>query len=173
MFARHPSMRANFEKLQLPSKELLDCTKEDFRNLGFSVGHTRALTGEILGASASFRLHSFLPSSSPRILLFLILRHPSYSFLECRRRGAMGRLGRCFGSGGAATTPGAALGPGGCHPRGRPGLSRARLAHPNLRRAAGRRGWGKREAERRGPKDRSLLQLFWETQGLPNGTEGA
>ena len=126
MFARHPSMRANFEKLQLPSKELLDCTKEDFMNLSFSVRHT----GEILGASALFRLHSFLPSSSPLILLFLVLRHPSYSFLEWRGRGTTGRLGRRFGSGGAATTPGTALGPRGCHPRGRPGLSRAPARTP-------------------------------------------
>ena len=108
---------------------------------------------------ASFRLHSFLPNSSPLTLLFLILRHPSYSFLECRRRGATGRLGRRFGSGG-----------GGHHARDRAGSRRlppqrpARALPgpgphaPNLRRATGRRERGKREAERRGSKDRSLLR---------------
>ena len=69
---------------------------------------------------ASFRLHFFLPNSSPLTLLFLILRHPSYSFFEWRGRGATGRLGRRFGSRGATTMPGTALGPGGCHPRGQP-----------------------------------------------------
>ena len=51
-------------------------------------------------------------------LLFLLLCLPSYIFLECRRRRAAGRLRRRLGSGGAATTPGTALGPGGCHGRG-------------------------------------------------------
>ena len=55
---------------------------------------------------------------------FLLLGLSSYIFLECRRRGSAGRLRRRLGSGGAATTHVTALGPGGCHPRGRPGHSR-------------------------------------------------
>ena len=86
--------------------------------------------GSLLFKTLYFPLHSFLPSSAPLILLFLILRHPSYSFLEWRERGATVRLGRRFGSGGAATTPGTALGPAGCHPRGRPVLSRAPARTP-------------------------------------------
>ena len=73
----------------------------------------------------------FLPSDSfLPILLFLIL----FIFLptsECRRRGVAGRLRCRLGSGGAATIPGTALGPGGCHPRGRPGLSRAPARTPH------------------------------------------
>ena len=72
----------------------------------------------------------FLPSNSfLPILLFLIL-FIFFPTLECRRRGAAGRLRCRLGSGGAATTPGTALGPGGCHPRGRPGLSRAPARKP-------------------------------------------
>ena len=72
----------------------------------------------------------FLPSNSfLPILLFLIL----FIFLptlECHRRGAAGRLRCRLGSGVAATTPGTALGPGGCHHRGRPGLSLAPARTP-------------------------------------------
>ena len=48
-------MQADFEKLQLAGKEFLNCTEEDFKNLGFSFGPRWALTGvisEILGTSA-------------------------------------------------------------------------------------------------------------------------
>ena len=69
-----------------------------------------------------------LPTSSSLLILLSLV--PSPSFLKCRRRGAAGRLRRRFGSGGAATTPGTALGPEGCHPRGRPGLSRAPARTP-------------------------------------------
>ena len=73
----------------------------------------------------SFKFHIVSPfqliSSYPPLPHFFILLPTS----ECRRRGATGRLRRRLGSGGVATTSGTALGPGGCHPRGRPGLSRA------------------------------------------------
>ena len=80
---------------------------------------------------ASFRLHSFLPSSSPLILLFFILRHPSYSFLEWRGRRTTGRLGRRFGCGGAATTPGPRWVPEAATPEAGPGSPAPRPAHLN------------------------------------------
>ena len=117
-------------------------------------------------SSASFRLHSFLPSSSPLILLFLILRHPSYSFLECRRRGATGRLGRRFGSVGGATAPGTALGPRGCRPRGRPGLSSAPTC-PNLRRAIGEARSGEARL-----KEQVFAAVAEADEGRERGEEG-
>ena len=78
-------------------------------------------------------LHAPLPpplsSSSSSSLILLLPSLPSF-LLECRRRGAAGRLQRRLGSGGAATMPGTAPGPGGCYPRGRPGLSRAPARTP-------------------------------------------
>ena len=101
------------------SSSLVDCSKVGFK---------------MCGTCSRWMLFSdstlFLPSDSfLPILLFLIL-FISLPTSECRRRGAAGRLRCRLGSGGAATTPGTALGPGGCHPRGRPGLSRAPARTP-------------------------------------------
>ena len=106
-------------KIQDYTHTLVDCSE------GGQKWRLRPSSASFLDSVGRSRLRSPFPSPSPLILIFLILRHPSYSFLEWRGRGATGRLGRRFGCGGAATTPGTALGPGGCHPRGRPGLSRA------------------------------------------------
>ena len=122
---------------------------------------------------ASFRPHSFLPNSSPLTLLFFILRHSSYSFLECRRRGATSRLGRRFGSKGGGHHAGDCAGSRRLPPQ-RPAraLPRPGPYAPNLRRATGRRGWGKREAERRGSKDRSSLRRPKPMRDEKGGEEG-
>ena len=87
----------------------------------------RPSSASFLDSVGRSRLRSFLASSSPLILLFLILRHPSYSFLEWRRRGATGRLGRRLGSRGAATTPGPRWVPEAATPEAGPGSSARRL----------------------------------------------
>ena len=102
------------------------------RQTGSSSGlFGRFRSGWRLRPMLSLLLGSFppIPHFLPPVPFPLILLLPSYPFLECRRRGAAGRLRRCLGRG-AATTPGTALGPGGCHPRGRPGLSRAPARTP-------------------------------------------
>ena len=152
------------------------------------------MASECLGfyySAPSFQFSHFLPqrshSSLPPIPLFLILLPSSYPFLECRRRGAAGRLRRCLGSGGA-TTPGAALGPGGCHPRGRPGLSRAPARTPQSPKShwevwAGeaRNGGGSRgrfavvtEAQADGDeKSGAGLPFMERSSGSPSGSGGA
>ena len=61
VFARHPSMQADFEELQLAGEEFLLCTEKDFKDLGFSFGPRRALTvaiSKILHASARSTCHA-------------------------------------------------------------------------------------------------------------------
>ena len=106
---------------------LVDCS------VGFRTGGTCSL--QMLAFYRSVPSLPLSPSHSPLTLLpLLILLFPIHcpsSFRECRRRGAAGRLRRRLGSEGAATTPGTAPGPGGCHSRGRPGLSRAPARTPH------------------------------------------
>ena len=99
------------------------------------------------------------PSHSPPtllpLLILLFLIHPS-PFREWHRRGAAGRLRRPLRSGGAATAPGTVLGPGGCHPRGRPGLSRAPARTPQSPKSHWEVWVGKARNEGGGSKGRSL-----------------
>ena len=87
------------------------------------------------------------PSSLPPAPLSLILL-PSYPFLECRRRGAVGWLRRCLGSGrGRPPRPGPRWVPGVATPKASPCSPAPRPACPYLRRATGRCGRVKRETE--------------------------
>ena len=72
---------------------------------------------------------------------------------------ATGRLRHPLGGRGAATTPGTALDPGGCHRRGRPGLSRAPTCTPQSSKSI-LEVWVQegRGAGRRGSKGRFSLQ---------------
>ena len=79
----------------------------------------------------AFYFWTISPFSSGSYPLLPHSSFPSYPFLECRKQGAAGRLRCRLGSGGAATTPGTILGPGGYHPRGRPGLPRAPARTPH------------------------------------------
>ena len=73
------------------------------------------------------------------------------------------RAGSGAGSGGAATTPGTALGPGGCHPRGRPGLSRAGPHAPISEELLG--GVGGRSAKRREEALKADFAVVTEADG--------
>ena len=101
----------------------------------------------------SIPTHLFLPSSPS---IFVILTTPSQN-----AAGGEPRAGSdaASGAGGAATTPGTVLGSGGCHPRGRPGLSRAPARTPPIsEEPLGGVGGESSAKRRRGSKDRSLLR---------------
>ena len=105
-------------------------------------------------SAPSFQFSYFLPHRShislPPISLFkfLILLPPSYPFLECRRRGAAGRLRRCLGSRGGGYHARDRAGSRGLPPKGPArALPRPGPHAPNLRRATGRRGRVKPETE--------------------------
>ena len=73
---------------------------------------------------------SHSPPTLPPLLILLFLTHRPSPSRECRRRGAAGQLRRRLGSGGAATTPGTALGPGAATPEAGPGSPAPRPARP-------------------------------------------